>query len=551
VNSTLVNIAVVLGLIMIEGVFVAAEIALVSLREGQISRLRNEGRRGVAVARLVRDSNRFLATVQIGVTLTALLSSAFGAITLSEQARQVLVRHGVPEGLAGVIGIVGVTLVISFVTLVVGELAPKRLGLQRAEGVAKLLAPVLERIAGLATPVIWLLSRTTDLVVRLLGGDPSANREPVTHEELRVLVATHETLSRDERGLIDHVFGAADRLISEVMIPRTEVEFLEAGTTISRALKQSLAEPHSRYPVVGRDSDDVIGFVHIRDLMRPNPAGRAATVGDVTREVARLPGSKRVLVALSEMRREGYHLAIVIDEYGGTDGIVTLEDLIEEVVGDIRDEYDAPSSIASRLSSGEYEIDGLCNLADFATQTGVRLPEGPYETVAGWMMRVLGRLPQLGDCVEVEELVVCVAELDGRRVSRMRVRQVVPDEPPDPQGAGERGAGERGAGERGGEEHGGGGQGSGGLGGGGQGGGGQGGRPAGNPAGGALPGAGGAGAVTADGGPPGTEAGGAAQQQGRPAGEPAAPERATGGGPGQETGVTGAGAGAGRANPAR
>jgi putative hemolysin len=434
VNSTWINIAIVLGLIVVEGVFVAGEIALVSLREGQVRRLRDEGRRGAAVERLVKDSNRFLATVQIGVTLTALLSSAFGAVTLSEEAKVLLIRHGTPEGLAGFIGVVGVTLVIVFVTLIVGELAPKRLGLQRAESTAKLLAPTLDRIAILVRPVIWLLSRTTNVVVRLLGGDPAANREPVTHEELRMLVASHEGVGRDERGLIDHVFAAADRPISEVMIPRTEVDFLEAGTTISRALKQAMAEPHSRYPVVGRDSDDVVGFVHIRDLMQPNhPAGRAATVGDVTRDVAQLPGSKRVLIALSEMRREGYHLAIVIDEYGGTDGIVTLEDLIEEVVGDIRDEYDAPTAAVGRLSSGEYDVDGLCNLADFATQTGVRLPDGPYETVAGWLMRALGRLPLVGDAVEVDGLLVTVGELDGRRVSRIRVR-LAPTDPADPAG---------------------------------------------------------------------------------------------------------------------
>jgi putative hemolysin len=433
VNSTLVNILVVLGLIMVEGVFVAGEIALVSLREGQVRRLRDDGRRGAAVERLVRDSNRFLATVQIGVTLTALLSSAFGAVTLSEQAKQVLVGRGLPEGLAGFIGVVGVTLVIVFVTLVLGELAPKRLGLQRAESTAKLLAPTLDRIAVLVRPLIWLLSRTTDLVVRLLGGDPAANREPVTHEELRVLVATHEELSRDERGLIDHVFGAADRPVSEVMVPRTEVHFLEAGTTISRARRQAMTEPHSRYPVVGRDSDDVVGFVHIRDLMQPDhPAGRAATVGDLAREVAQLPGSKRVLVALSEMRRDGYHLAIVVDEYGGTDGIVTLEDLIEEVVGDIRDEYDNPAAPVGRLGSGHYDVDGLCNLADFAAQTGVRLPDGPYETVAGWLMHAVGRLPVVGDAVEVDGLLVTVAELDGRRVSRLRVRPAGQPEPEPP-----------------------------------------------------------------------------------------------------------------------
>src|SRR6266536_6666610 len=181
----------------------------------------------------------------------------------------------------------------------------------------------------------------------------------------------------------------------------------------------------ARLPVVDAPTEEVSVPGHERDLLDPDiPGGRAATVGDLAREVKQLPGTKKVLAALSEMRREGHHLAIVVDEYGGTDGIVTLEDLIEEVVGDIRDEYDNPAAPVGRLGAGEYDVDGLCNLADFAGQTGVRLPDGPYETVAGWLMRALGRLPQAGDAVEVDGLLVTVAELDGRRVSRMRVRPV-------------------------------------------------------------------------------------------------------------------------------
>ena len=186
-------------------------------------------------------------------------------------------------------------------------------------------------------------------MVRLLGGDPRANREAITEEELRGLVAAHESLTGDERKLIDDVFAAGERQVREVMLPRTEVDFLDVGTTVSRAARLAMEAPHSRYPVVRRDSDDVVGFVHIRDLLAPDlPGGRAASVGDLTREVKRLPGTKKVLAALSEMRREGHHLAIVEDEYGGTDGIVTLEDLIEEVIGEIRDEYDEAGAAPAR-----------------------------------------------------------------------------------------------------------------------------------------------------------------------------------------------------------
>jgi putative hemolysin len=429
VAQTLIEIGVVLLLIVVEGVFVAAEIALVSLREGQVRGLAESGRRGAAVAKLVSDPNRFLAAVQIGVTSTALLSSAFGAVTLSEKAKTSLIDHGVGRGLAGAIGVIGVTLIISFITLVVGELAPKRLGLQRAESAAIFFAPPLNRIAGFFRPVIWLLSKSTNLLVRLLGGDPGAARAPISENELRGLVAAHESLSSDERRLIDDVFAAAERSISEIMIPRTEVTFLEAGMTVSRAAKVCGDSTHSRYPVVGDGHDDVLGFVHIRDLLVADVrADRDRTVGSVARPVKALPGSKHVLSALSEMRREGHHLAIVVDEYGGTDGIVTLEDLIEEVIGDIRDEHDAPGSESRRLIGGAVEVDGKLNLDEIAELSGLALPEGPYATVGGYLMAVQGRLPQTGDEVEHDGFRLVITEVDGRRTSRVRI---TPPPPPN------------------------------------------------------------------------------------------------------------------------
>ncbi len=426
--STVWYLLAVLALILVEGLFVAAEIALVSLRESQIRALGEKGRRGAAVARLASDPNRWLAAVQVGVTLTALLSSAVGAVTLSEDARDWLVGSlGIGRGLASVLGVVGVTLVISFVTLVVGELAPKRLALQRAEGTARLFAPPLDGLATLLRPVIWLLSRSTDVVVQVLGGDPAAGREAISEEELRGLVAAHESLTSDERRLIDEVFAAGDRQVREVMIPRTEVAFLDATMLVSRALRETRDRPHSRYPVVRGSSDDVAGFVHVRDLIASTR--RTAKVGEVAREVKMLPATKKVLPALSELRREGYHLAVVVDEYGGTAGIVTLEDLIEEVIGDIRDEYDPDDASARTLRDGDLEVDGLLNLDEFAEQTGVRIPDGPYETVAGFVMARLGHVPKLGEAVEIDGTRLKVAFLDGRRIERLRV--TLPGSRPD------------------------------------------------------------------------------------------------------------------------
>jgi putative hemolysin len=424
VSDVWLNIVMVVVFVLIGGAFSGAEIALVSLRESQVRAMAdNGGRRGKAVQRLLSDPNRFLAAVQVGVTLAGFFSAAFGASTLSEPLAAWLVDLGVREGLAGTLAFVLVTIAISYLSLVVGELTPKRLALQRAEGFALLVAAPLNAIAKLSRPVIWLLSKSTNVLVRLVGGDPKASGESISQEELRDLVTAHESLSSDERRLIGEVFRAGDREVREVMTPRTEVDFLEASMTASRAAKQVHDSSHSRYPVVGRDEDDVLGFVHVRDLFLPNhPAGRAATVGDLVRDVKRLPGTAGVLTALSEMRRENHHLAIVVDEYGGTDGIVTLEDLIEEVIGEIYDEYDEDvAGEGDERPDGPQEVDGLLNLDDFREVTGLQLPEGPYETVAGYVLAELGRLPVVGDGVEVEGRTLTVLELDGRRIARISV----------------------------------------------------------------------------------------------------------------------------------
>jgi putative hemolysin len=429
VSDVWLSIVMVIVFVLIGGFFSGTELALISLRESQVRALSEQGRRGAALHKLLADPNRFLATVQIGVTLATLSASAFGAETLNKPFTAVLVGWGLSPSLAGPLAFISVTAMVSYLSLVLGELTPKRLALQRAEGLAMFVAPSLNRVATLSRPIVWLLSISTNALVRLLGGDPKQSGEAISQEELRDLVAAHESLTSDERRLIDEVFRAGDREVREVMTPRTEVMFLESSMTASRAAKQMADSNWSRFPVAGRDEDDVVGFVHVRDLFLPNhPAGRAATVGDLAREVTRLPGTAGVLTALSEMRRGNQHLAIVVDEYGGTDGIVTLEDLIEEVIGEIYDEYDEEVAPEDRQTpGGPREVDGLLNLDDFTEATALRLPEGPYETVAGFVLAELGRLPQVGDSIEVEGRTLSVLELDGRRIARLRVSA-----PPEP-----------------------------------------------------------------------------------------------------------------------
>jgi len=262
------------------------------------------------------------------------------------------------------------------------------------------------------------------MVVALLGGDPRTGRQAMTEQEVRDLVTGTQALSDDERHIVGEVFDAGKRQLREVLVPRTEVEFLATDTPIAEAVKTVAAAPHSRFPVYQDSYDNVIGFVHVRDLLGLGLAGqpgRPAQVGDFARPVKQMPMSKRVLSALSEMRRDRAHLAIVVDEYGGTAGIVTLEDLVEELIGDIWDEYDTESGQARQLPGDELEVDGLLNLDEFAEQTGVELPEGPYETVAGYMVATLGQLPAEGDHVDADSHRLTATELDGRRIARIRV----------------------------------------------------------------------------------------------------------------------------------
>ena len=245
-GAVFLNVGIVAVLILLEAVFVAAEISLVSLRDSQVKGLADRGPRGRRVANLVADPNRFLGAVQLGVTLTAILSSAFGAEKLTEPTQRQLEHTGLESTPAYVIAFLAIAVIIAFFTIVIGELVPKRLALQRAEGAAQLFAPALDRLASIVRPVIWALSHSTNLLVRLLGGDPGADREQISDEELRGLVASHESLSGEERHLIDEVFAAAERLIREVMVPRTEVTFIEGSATVASALRATRDLPHSR-----------------------------------------------------------------------------------------------------------------------------------------------------------------------------------------------------------------------------------------------------------------------------------------------------------------
>lgn len=435
-NQIVSDSLLILAFILVGGVFAAAEMALVSLRDSQVKQLSGRGRRGQMVAELTSSPNRFLSAVQIGVTLAGFLSAAVGGVTLAGPLTQVLVGWHVPSEWASGLSLFSVTMVISYFSIVLGELTAKRLAMQSAETYALALAPMVHAIAWISTPVIWLLGKSTNVVVRLLGGDPNAAREDVSDEELRAMVGSSVTLGAEERKIVDEVFSAGEVSLRESMIPRTEVDFLDGDIPAYKAFRQVQDGTHSRYPVVGQDADEVLGFVHVRDLVDLDPTTRSAPIRQLVRPVLSLPQSMRILPALTRMRQSRQHLAIVSDEYGGTAGIVTMEDLVEELVGDIIDEFD------EQPVADPTDIDGLVTLEDFASKYGYVLPEGPYDTVAGFLMAKLRSLPKVGDSCTVTlaassqrqpaaRFVLKVTELDGRRASRLKLARLGTDDQPD------------------------------------------------------------------------------------------------------------------------
>ncbi len=422
-QQTLLNLLLVLGFVLVGGVFAGTEIALVSLRESQIDQLEKQSKRGARVAAVARDPNRFLAAVQIGVTVAGFFSAAYGASTLAPDFVPSLTGLGLTEAAAETVAVLVLTLLIAYLSLVLGELVPKRLALQRSAGLALLVGPPLDRFAHLMRPVIWFLSKSTNAVVRLLRGDPNATSEEVSDEELRYLVDQNTNLDEAEKTILRDVFNAGDRSLVEVMRPRGDVAALSVTDTVADVMETVRESPYSRYPVYRDGIDDVTGFIHVRELLGADPT---TTLDVLARPIPFLPATNRVLPTLAMMRCEGAHLALVVDEYGGTDGIVTLEDLVEELVGDIRDEYD----VEDVLTEAGKDVDAGLSIEEFSDRTGITLADGPYETAAGFVLNELGHLATVGDTVTVGDHQLVVTEVDRLRITQLAVRPLLA--PPSP-----------------------------------------------------------------------------------------------------------------------
>jgi putative hemolysin len=438
------QIIVILALVLLNAFFAAAEIAIVSIRRTRLRQLVDEEHNPGAMAaqRLLDQPSRFLATIQLGVTLTGFFASAFGAVSLVVVLDTWIGTVPVALIAANAFGIafVSVTVAISFVTLILGELAPKNIAILRAEPIAIRVAPVIELLARIARPLIWVLTASTGVVMRLTGSHGSPRMSPISEEEIMAMVASGEeegVVEPRERKLIDEVFEFGDTITEAVMVPRVDIRALPKDATVAQARQAIVDTGHTRLPVYDGSLDNIIGVVHTKDVLQhlaPEPGNPEADqpVTTIMRRAYHVPGSKRVAELLPELQRQQLHLAVVIDEYGGTAGIVTLDNLLEEIVGPIRDEYDSREEPDIQMvGEGQAVVNGGADLGDVSAAVGANLETEGVDTIGGLVYARLGRIPNEGDMVELHDAQVKVLAMKNRRVMKVLVtHNPPPEEPP-------------------------------------------------------------------------------------------------------------------------
>ena len=417
--STPLRIAIVCLLVLGNAIFVAAEYALVTGRRSRLEERAERGGLGARTAlRLMDDPVRFISTVQIGITVSAILLGAIGEPLLS----------GVMEPpLSNTVAFLIAFSILTYLSVVLGELVPKAVALQKAEPLAVALAVPLDWLAKIAHPLVWLLQVSANVVLRGLRVKPApAGMIAYTREDIRHSVAAAEDvgeLHEAEEEMLYKVFDFASKEGSAVMVPRPEVVGISVDMPPEDALTTVVDSPFTRYPVYRGSLDEIVGVLHVRDLFAAmHDLGMAAVqLESIVRPAYVVPETKDLAALLADFRREKQHLAIVIDEYGATEGIVTLEDVLEEIVGEIEDEFDLPDTSIERIDETHIRIDGTYTIDDFNEEFGTELEEGDYHTMAGLVFGALGRQPEIGDDVQVDGLHLEVLEVDGSRIGRIEV----------------------------------------------------------------------------------------------------------------------------------
>lgn len=427
-DSILPQLLLQLVLIAVNALFAATEIAVISLNETKVRRMAEGGdRKAAKMLRMVTEPTGFLSTIQICITLAGFLGSAFAADNFSDKLVNWLINDcevsGVSPSALDTISVIIITLVLSYFTLVLGELVPKRIAMKRPEGIARAVSGLMIGMTTVLRPVIWLLTVSTNGVLRLCGIDPKDNAEEVSEEEIIMMLDEGEeagSIESGEKELIKNVFSLNDTTAEDVMVHRSQVAFLKRDDARTTLLNEIAESGYSRFPVYGENIDDIVGILYAKTYLTAQSRGERCEMKDFLMPPRFVHASTHINRILLDMQREHAHMAVVVDDYGGVIGIITLEDILEELVGEIWDESDEVIENIRERSDGSYDINGSTRLSDMCESIGCRI-DSEADTVGGWVTEMLGGIPESGESFECGGMHVTVESTDERRVLKVNV----------------------------------------------------------------------------------------------------------------------------------
>ncbi len=412
-------------LLLINGIFASAEIAIISMNDNRLAKMAAEGdKRAVRLVKLTEQPSQFLSVIQISITLASLLGGAFAADNFAGKLTAFLISAGVPvpASVINTISVVLITILLSYITLVFGELVPKRVAMKNSEKLALLLSGLLYGISRLFAPVVWLLTVSTNGVLKILGIDPNSEDEEVTEEDIRMMVdvgSEKGSINASEKEMIQNVFEFDNKTAEEVMTHRTEVNILWLDETDEEWSQKIIQSRHSRYPVCDGSADNIIGVLNVKDYFRLKDKSRENIMKKAVKSAYYVPETVRTDVLFKNMKKTRNHFAVVFDEYGGMSGVITMDDLIEEIVGDFDDDYLTPEPPSiEKIDEDTWRIKGSAYLEDVSEELGIALPDDDFETFGGLVFGTLGIIPEDGSTMELDEygLKIKVTEIKGRRL---------------------------------------------------------------------------------------------------------------------------------------
>lgn len=427
-DSILPQLLLQLVLIEVNALFAATEIAVISLNETKVRRMAEGGdRKAAKMLRMVTEPTGFLSTIQICITLAGFLGSAFAADNFSDKLVNWLINDcevsGVSPSALDTISVIIITLVLSYFTLVLGELVPKRIAMKRPEGIARAVSGLMIGMTTVLRPVIWLLTVSTNGVLRLCGIDPKDNAEEVSEEEIIMMLDEGEeagSIESGEKELIKNVFSLNDTTAEDVMVHRSQVAFLKRDDARTTLLNEIAESGYSRFPVYGENIDDIVGILYAKTYLTAQSRGERCEMKDFLMPPRFVHASTHINRILLDMQREHAHMAVVVDDYGGVIGIITLEDILEELVGEIWDESDEVIENIRERPDGSYDINGSTRLSDMCESVGCSI-DSNADTVGGWVTETLGGIPASGESFECGGMLVTVEATDERRVLEVNV----------------------------------------------------------------------------------------------------------------------------------